>query len=73
MLSYFDQISEIIQNHPLAIAIVSNLVLGCVFLLSFWIPQKMVARDVRKIQRGIPTDSFDKLIVSKLMVVGSVF
>ncbi len=70
MLSYFDQISEIIQNHPLAIAIVSNLVLGCVFLLSFWIPQKMVARDVRKIQRGIPTDSFDKLIVSKLMVVG---
>jgi len=71
MLDYFNQISETIKDYPMAVAIISNLILGCVFLLSFWIPQKIVARDVRKIQRGITTDRFDKLIVSKLMVVGS--
>jgi len=53
MLDYFNQISETIKDYPMAVAIISNLILGCVFLLSFWIPQKMVARDVRKIQRGV--------------------
>jgi small-conductance mechanosensitive channel len=70
MLEYFSQISEIMKNYPMVVAGISNLILGCVFLLSFWIPQKVVARDLRKIQKGIPSGTFDKLVVSKLMVVG---
>jgi hypothetical protein len=70
MLEYFSQIFEIMKSYPMIVAGISNLILGCVFLLSFWIPQRVVARDLRKIQRGVSSNRFDRIIIDKVMVVG---
>ncbi|MBO4405310.1 MAG: mechanosensitive ion channel [Alphaproteobacteria bacterium] len=71
MLEYFGRICQVVANHPLVVAVVSNVVLGIVSFLSFWIPRKFVSRELKKVRKA-PINEFDKIMILLAGVVFSV-
>lgn len=69
MVEYYNQVVQMITNHPMVVAAVSNLILAIVFFLSFYLPKKFVDRELRRIRKS-PINRFDKVIV---LLAGIVF
>ncbi len=71
MLEYFSRIYQAAASHPVIVAMISNVVLGIVSFLSFWIPRKFVSRELRKIRKE-PINKFDKIMILLAGIVFSV-
>ncbi len=69
MLEYFSQIIHTVVDHPVVVAVISNLVLGIIFFLSFYLPKKFVDRELRRVRRN-PMNRFDKVMV---LLAGMIF
>ena len=69
MLEYFGQDIQSLGGSPMLVAIIANLILGFVFLLSFYLPKKFVDKELRRVRKN-PMNKFDKVIV---LITGMVF
>ncbi len=69
MLEYYNQSVQSVGGYPTMIAVIANLILGVIFLLSFYLPKKFVDKELRRVRKN-PMNKFDKVIV---LVTGMVF